>query len=39
MEPVEKDEPRTFSIKVTKAMTPDIVAKEALSLLQQTRRI
>jgi len=38
MEPVEKDEPRTFSIKVTKAMTPDIVAKEALSLLQQTKR-
>jgi len=31
MEPVEKDEPRTFSIKITKAMTPDNVAKQVMS--------
>ena len=34
MEPHEKDEPKTFAINVTKAMTPDDVAKQCLIHLE-----
>jgi len=34
IEPVEDDEPQTFAIKVTKAMTPEDVAKIAMSHLE-----
>ena len=34
-EHVEEDEPNTFVIHVTKAMTPDDVAKKALQFLEK----
>lgn len=37
MEPYEKDEPKTFSINVTKAMTPDDVAKQSLIHLEYNK--